>query len=1100
MASYSLKTANLTNSTINAYLGIDSGSTTTKIVVLDGNERMLFSYYQNNNGNPTNAVKNGLNLLKEKCLRNGTILNICGSCSTGYGEDLIKAALRLDFGIVETVAHYMAAKRLDPNVSFILDIGGQDMKAIFVDNGVITRIEVNEACSSGCGSFISTFATSLNYEIGDFAQAACFAGSPCDLGTRCTVFMNSKVKQVLREGTSVDNIAAGLSYSVVRNCLYKVLQLKDPALLGDRIVVQGGTMRNDSIVRAFEIMTGKNVSRSDCPELMGALGCAYYAKYSATGKAMSLDEMLSQSSYTTRMVKCHGCSNNCAVTQFRFANNNLYYSGNRCEKVFTNRGKTESRCLNAYKKKLSLLFDRGVTLRSPSLTIGIPRSLNMYEEYPFWHALFTECNIDVKLSAESDYTHYEKSVGQVMSDNICLPAKVVHSHIDNLVGQGVDRIFMPFVVYEKQMSGMQNSYNCPIVSGYSQIIRTTDTGGIPVDTPTISFKDNSSLYLQCKEYLYSIGISPKLVRKAFKAAIVAQETYESDIIRCNENILEEARQHGDLIVMLAGRPYHSDMMIQHKVSDMIAAQGVCVITDDYVRDKNIIHPKHTEYLSQWSFPNHIFKVAQWAAQQRDDVQFMQLTSFGCGPDAFIIDEIRSILRNGSKNCTILKIDDVNNIGSLKLRVRSLVESLDLKRTTTKAYIKSATSALPAYTKKQSDKTIIVPFFTPFISPLVPAIFSLAGYRAESLPISDNESEYWGLKYSNNEICYPATLIIGDILKAFKSDKYNPDETCVAMTQTGGQCRASNYMPLIRKALIESGYNNTSVISVSTGSGLKNNQPGFKVNWIKLLPIVIATILYTDTIARFYYSSVVREIKPGAADSLRNKYISVAKSIIERNKPDELYSELENAANEFNSICDNCNPPKVGVVGEIFLKYHPFANKQTLDWLVKNGIEVVYPALSDFFLQGLVNISEQKKGHLAHWCLPDFIYGLLVRKTKTIVGKANEIGRKFRYFIPFDDISDKARLAKEAISLSARFGEGWLIAGEISSLARQGIRHFVSLQPFGCIANHIVQKGIENRLKSLYPQINILSLDFDSSVSEVNISNRLLLFINNINDR
>lgn len=1100
MESYNIERAELTNNTVNAYLGIDSGSTTTKIVVIDDEGKMLFSHYHNNNGDPVNAVKSGLNLLLEKCREKGTTLNIKGSCSTGYGEDLVKAAFRIDYGIVETMAHYMAAKRLDSNVTFILDIGGQDMKAIFVDNGVITRIEVNEACSSGCGSFISTFASSLNYDIEDFAHAACFADSPCDLGTRCTVFMNSKVKQVLREGTSVDNIAAGLTYSVVRNCLYKVLQLKDTAVLGDRIVVQGGTMRNDSVVRAFEIMTGKNVSRSNCPELMGALGCAYYAKDARKDSYTSLEDMLSQTSVTTRIVHCHGCSNNCAITQFRFANNNIYYSGNRCEKVFTNKGKSGSHCLNAYEIKLSLLFDRGITLQSPLLTIGIPKCLNMYEEYPFWHTLFTECNIDVKLSADSEYKHYERCVNKVMSDNICMPAKVVHSHIDYLVGIGVDRIFMPFVVYEKQMAGMQNSYNCPVVSGYSQVIRSAKTDGIPVDSPTISFKDNKSLYLQCKEYLCSLGVSPKVVRNAFKAAVVAQESYERDIISCNENIYEEAQKHGELIVMLAGRPYHSDMLIQHKVSDMIAAQGVCVITDDYVRNKDFDKQKRTEYLSQWSFPNHIFKAAQWVAQQPDNVQFMQLTSFGCGPDAFIVDEIRSILSDGLKNCTILKIDDVNNIGSLKLRVRSLVESLSIKKSTVKKPAAPIVPELPAYTKEQTGKTIIFPFFTPFMSPLIPDVFSLAGYRAESLPMSDNESEYWGLKYSNNEICYPATLVVGDIVKAFKSGKYDPDNTCVAMTQTGGQCRASNYLSLIRKALIENGYNNTPTISISIGSGLKNNQPSFKVNWIKLLPVVAKVVLYADTIARFYYSSVVRENEPGAADRLRDKYITAAKQIIANNQPDELYNELEKAANEFNCICKDVALPKVGIVGEIFLKYHPFAQKQTTDWLVKNGIEVVYPALSDFFLQGLVNIKEQKKEHLTRQLLPDFVYNLLVGKTRKIVDKVNQIGHKFRYFIPFDDIFDKAELARNAISLSARFGEGWLIAGEISSLAEQGVRHFISLQPFGCIANHIVQKGIENKLKSLYPQINILSLDFDSSVSEVNISNRLFLFINNINDR
>lgn len=1095
-SSLSIKSTALRPGKTKVYIGIDSGSTTTKIVVLDEAGGMLFSYYANNNGNPIDAVKTGLNQLLEKCRENGAELTVCGSCSTGYGEDLIKAAFRMDFGIVETMAHYMAAKRIYPDVSFILDIGGQDMKAIFVEDGVINRIEVNEACSSGCGSFISTFAHSLGYEIGDFASAACFAPTPCDLGTRCTVFMNSKVKQVLREGTSVANIAAGLTYSVVRNCLYKVLQLKDPTELGNRIVVQGGTMRNDSVVRAFELLTGKEVGRSDFPELMGAVGCAYHAMNSGIQSAVSLSEMLDRTNCRTDNLTCHGCQNNCVVTRFRFDNNNVYYSGNRCEKAFSNKGKAVKHGQNAYERKRQLLFERSAELSQPSLTIGIPRCLNIFEDYPFLHTLLTECNIAVTLSDESNFTRYEKCAGKVMSDNICLPAKVVHSHIENLITSGVDRIFMPFVIYEKPDGNMQNSFNCPIVSGYSQVIRSVQSSDIPIDSPTFSFKDNRSLYQQCSAYLHSLGVGKKTINAAFEKALESQEMFEREVTAHNAAILDEARANGCLVIMLAGRPYHADTMIQHKVADMVSAQGAYVITDDYVRDKNISWTGKAEYLTQWSFPNRIFKAAQWVAQQPDDIQFMQLTSFGCGPDAFMIDEIRGILNQGHKNCTVLKIDDVNNIGSLRLRVRSLVESLRIRKTKP-AQIETSGKKLPPFTAEQRGKTIIVPFFTPFVSPVIPDIFSLAGYNVESLPMSDAESEYWGLKYSNNEICYPATLIVGDIIKAFKSGGYNPSQTCVAMTQTGGQCRASNYMSLIRKALVENGYTDTPVISVSSGSGLKNEQPGFRINWMKILPLAVATLLYTDVIARFYYSSVVREKIKGLADGLRDKYLNLAKSAIKDNNPGKLYAMIENAAAEFDGICEDKDAQKVGIVGEIFLKYHPFAQRNTTRWLVDNGLEVVYPALTDFFMQGLVNMAEGKKEHISHRHLPTFIISFLRDLCRRYINKVNEAGTKFRYFIPLDDIFEKADVAKNAISLSARFGEGWLIAGEIGTLAQHGVRHFISLQPFGCIANHIVQKGIENRLKALYPQINILTLDFDSSVSEVNISNRLLLFINNI---
>lgn len=1098
MSQHSIERASLPEGTATVFLGIDSGSTTTKLVVLDTKGRMLFSRYRNNNGNPVKTVEEGLQELSEQCRTHGTTLQIAGSCSTGYGEDLIKAAFSLNTGIVETMAHYMAAKNMEARVSFVLDIGGQDMKAIFADNGAINRIEVNEACSSGCGSFISTFAQSLNCTIEDFTHAACLASSPCDLGTRCTVFMNSKVKQVLREGASVADIAAGLSYSVVKNCLYKVLRLKDTSALGDHIVVQGGTMRNDSVVRALEKLTGKRVLRCDCPELMGALGCALYAMQVQAAAPMSLEQMLSKAAYTASTLHCHGCENQCAITRYRFGNGNSYFSGNRCEKVFTSTGNKREHGTNVYEKKRSLLFDRQKELPHPRMVIGIPRCLNIYEEYPFWHTLLTECNLQVRLSEVYNFTHYEQSAGKVMSDNICFPAKLAHSHIDDLLGQDVDRIFMPFVVYEKKDHGMQNSYNCPIVSGYSQVVKSVQAGDIPIDSPTFSFKDKASLCRQCEEYLGGLGVPSSVVRRAVKKAYDAQGRYEQEMAKYNESVLAEARSKGRLAIMLAGRPYHADTLIQHKVSDMIAAQGAYVLTDDLVRGKDI-SLNDVKYLSQWSYPNRIMKAAAWTAQEKEDVQYMQLTSFGCGPDAFMIDEVQALLRRHGKNLTLLKIDDVNNIGSLKLRVRSLIESL---RTKTQAVEKpkSSTDSLPPFTERHSGWKIIVPFFTPFISPLIPSLMKLTGYDVENLPMSDNASCDWGLKYSNNEICYPATLVVGDIIKAFKSGAYNPDTTCVAMVQTGGQCRASNYIQLIRKALIEDGYTNTPVVSVTFGSGIKNEQPGFKINWLKILPVTLVSILYSDCIAKFYYASVVREKTPGQADNLRDLYLGAARGAIERNRPDELYNYLSLAVADFNRICRDEEHPKVGIVGEIFLKFNPFAQRHVVDWLVAQGIEVVYPTLADFFIHGFVNAKNKKVSHVGNKYLPDFVIDFLYKKVRKHLDKINAYGNKFRYFIPFDNIFEKAKLARDAISLSAQFGEGWMIAGEIATFARQGISHVVSLQPFGCIANHIIEKGIENRLKSLYPQLNILSLDFDSSVSDVNIANRLLLFINNLQNK
>lgn len=668
----------------------------------------------------------------------------------------------------------------------------------------------------------------------------------------------------------------------------------------------------------------------------------------------------------------------------------------------------------------------------------------MYEEYPFWHSLFTECGIRVCLSDASTFNKYEKAANMVMSDNICFPAKLVHSHIQNLIEYKVDRIFMPFVIFEEIDKQQQNSYNCPIVSGYSQVIKNVQTDNLPIDHPAITFKDTGLLYKQCRDYLSTLGVQEQVVKKAFDHALKAQDAFEKELIAYNRQIVEEGNKKQKLIILLAGRPYHSDPLVQHKISNMISAMGVYVITDDIVRHQDI--PLKEQY---------------------------------------------------NKNLTLLKIDDVSNTGSIKLRVRSLVESLHISLQQAEERQVQKPLSLPLFTKKDRKKKIIAPFFTPFISPLIPSIFKVAGYEMETLPISDECSCDWGLKYSNNEVCYPATLIVGDIVKAFKEGRYDPDNTCVAITQTGGQCRASNYISLIKKALIENGYTHTPILSIAFGSGIDNQQPGFKVNWLKVLPIALAAVLYSDCIAKFYYAAVVREKKPGQAAKLKDMYLEAAKPLILKNRPEDLLSYLSLAADEFNQICQQKSRPKVGVVGEIFLKFNPFAQKDITTWLIDRGIEVVPPLMTDFFMQSFVNMKVNQDSHIKKKYIPDFAIDWLYEKVQKQIDKINKIGKAFLYFQPFENIYEKAEKAKQVISLNTQFGEGWLIAGEMSSFASQGINHVISLQPFGCIANHIVEKGIEKRIKSVYPQINILSLDFDSSVSDVNITNRLLLFVDNI---
>lgn len=1077
------------------FIGIDSGSTTTKIVVTGEDDSILFSYYRPNGGHAIETVAEGLNLLKEECAKHNAILNIKGSCSTGYGEDLIKAAFQLNSGIVETIAHYVAAHYLNKDVSFILDIGGQDMKAIFVNNGVIDRIEINEACSSGCGSFIETFANTLGYTAHDFSQAACKSSHPCDLGSRCTVFMNSKVKQVLREGATVDDIAAGLAYSVMKNCLYKVLKLKDISELGKNIVVQGGTMRNDAVVRALELLTGTQVIRCDEPELMGAFGCALYARMHC-GASVSLDDIISKANYTTHTLHCKGCDNQCQVFRYRFDNGKSYYSGNRCEKVFTN-GKKDEAGENAYQYKNRLLFSRNNReVENPVMTIGIPRSLNMYEDYPFWHTLFSECGIRVCLSDKSNYGKYEQNARMVMSDNICFPAKLVHAHVQDLINRKVDRIFLPFVIFERK-EGAQNSYNCPIVTGYSEVIKSVQAEGIPIDSPSISLKDRELLYKQCSTYLKGLGIGEQIIKKAFVKAENEQDAFRHSLAEYNRQLFEEARRKKHQIVLLAGRPYHTDMLIQHKISDMIAEMGIDVITDDIVREDHLaLNDVH--FLAQWSYPNRILKAAKWCAEQGNDVQFIELTSFGCGPDAFLTDEVRDVLIRKGKTFTLLKLDDISNVGSMKLRIRSLTESIKLFHEAEKQK-KTVTEPVPVMVTEKDlhRKKILIPFFTPFVSPLIPAIMRVAGYDVENLALSNTESCEWGLKYANNEVCYPATLIVGDVIKAFKSGRYDSANTIVAMTQTGGQCRASNYVPLIKKALEEAGYPTVPVVSLTFGDSLENGQPGFKMNWMKILPIAIRSILFSDCIAKFYYAAAVREKEPGQARELKDMFLKKAETLILANKTKELWDDLALATRQFNDICRDENAPRVGVVGEIFLKFNPFAQKNIIEWLIGKGIEVVPSVLADFFMQSFVNRKVRVDTCIEKDAIPEFVYKFAYKLVKKQIAKANKIGMNFRYFIPFRDIFDEAADAQKVITLNAQFGEGWLLPAEIMSYARHGIYNVISLQPFGCIANHIVSKGIEKRIKGLYPEMNILSLDFDSGVSDVNITNRLLLFIDHL---
>lgn len=622
----------------------------------------------------------------------------------------------------------------------------------------------------------------------------------------------------------------------------------------------------------------------------------------------------------------------------------------------------------------------------------------------------------------------------------------------------------------------------------------------PLDTPIINFANQRLLGRQIVDYLKTLGVKEKKAKEALAQALMAQNEFARQIRQKAEDIYETGREAGRLTLLLAGRPYHTDPLIQHKLSEMIASLGVDVISDDIVRGNTETSAGDTYLVKQWAFMNRIIKSGQWAADQDDRLHFVEMTSFGCGPDAFIQDEVRDILQRHSKPFTLLKIDDVSNIGSLKLRVRSLVESLNNKMRTAQRQETARLEQTRTFRTRDAGRKILAPYMTEYLTPIIHPVLKLIGYDVEVLPMSDEKSAELGLKYANNEICYPATLIIGDIIKALQSGKYDLNNTAVVMSQTGGQCRATSYAGLIKRAMVANGFREVPLLTlgVTATAGEGNEQEGFKVPWLKYSNIIVTAILYGDAISEMYHATIVRERQPGLALALRNKYMEAVDGPILRNDAKGLVRLIAQAAEEFNNAATDKEVPQVGIVGEIFLKFNPFSHQFLEKYIISKGIEVVPPLLAPFFLQEFVNVEVQKHLRLSCSHVPDFVVrGAYQTLIGTRIRRINKAAGKFRYFRPFSNIYDDAKEVDGIVSLAAQFGEGWLLPADIIGYLRDGITNVISLQPFGCIANHVVSKGIEKRLHEKFPELNLVSLDFDSGVSAVNVTNRLLLFLDSI---
>ena len=1258
-----VETADLASYEGTAFLGIDAGSTTFKAVLISDDGKILWSHYVSNKGDVLGCARTALAKLYGEMPAGVTIGH---STVTGYGEGLLLQALQVDSGEIETVAHLRGAREMLPNVEFILDIGGQDMKCLRVKDGVIDHIMLNEACSSGCGSFIESFASGLGLEVSEFAETAIAAEHPVDLGSRCTVFMNSRVKQAQKEGATVGDIAAGLAISVIKNALFKVIKIRDPHDVGEHVIVQGGTFLNDAVLRSFEQLAGVDAVRPNIAGNMGAYGAALLARDrvedGVRSSILSLEE-LNALNPTHRTVRCQKCSNHCLLTINDFGKDSSgkhrrFITGNRCEK---GAGVVDEKVdvPNLFDYKSHRLFDyEPLALENaPRGTVGIPRALNMYENYPFWFTFFTKLGFRVILSDQSTKKTYEAGIESMPSESVCYPAKLSHGHVMNLLEKHPDFIWMPCAKWERQEDeGAGNHYNCPIVASYSEALRLNvddlrEPGAPPFLNPWLPYdkKDHlkKRLYYELSDnFKQVIGKRAAVPTKAEIDAAVEEAwaedaAFKQDMRKKGEETLawmEETGTHG---IVLAGRPYHNDPEINHAIPELLTSFGLAVLTEDSIAHLGTLE-RPIRVVDQWMYHTRLYASAKVATQRRD-LDLIQLNSFGCGLDALTTDQVQEILEAAGKVYTVLKIDEVSNLGAARIRVRSLLAALrdqqeeedearraaalerscpavaaaeqtianmdeaiasfeqareertgatlanaaaevanrmaytsraDEEPELLKGDSTASATAAPASAKRgqevevfekknilknvasrvgvESDKagsektdekpemldslskiasegvhrksvhragldekalstefprveftkemkdagyTILAPQMAPYHFELLVPIFRAYGYNLELLPSVDHGAVDAGLKYVNNDICYPSILVTGQIMEAVTSGRYDTDHLAVLITQTGGGCRATNYIALIRKALKSAGLGHVPVISLALQSGLDEHNSGWDVT-VPMLKQAVYALSYGDLLMMALYRTRPYETVEGDAQRRFDKWMAVCKQQVgEGTNRREFGKTCRAIVDEFDNmpLKGEGTKPRVGVVGEILVKFHPTANNQVVDVIEREGCEAVVPGLVEFFLFGIVGRIFQKdplgrssKGALgAHGILR-----LLATMRKPMI---DALAKSKRFEEP-TDIFKLGEYAEEILSTCNSMGEGWLLTAEMIELIRTGTPNVVCAQPFACLPNHVVGKSVIKELRRRYPMSNIVAVDYDPGASEVNQLNRIKLMI------
>ena len=1087
------------------YLGIDAGSTTTKVVLIDKDGALLYSLYGSNEGNPLQSVMKMLKKLYSE-LPEKAVIRYSGV--TGYGEKLIQTALNVDLNEIETIAHYTAAKTFEPDVTSIVDIGGQDMKYIRMKNGSIDNIMLNEACSSGCGSFIETFAKSLNLEISEFVNEAINAKRPVDLGSRCTVFMNSKIKQAQKEGYSVGDISSGLSYSVIKNAIQKVMKVRDVETLGDHIVVQGGTFYNDAVLRAFELIVGKNVVRPDIAGLMGAYGMAllskeqYESNLDMEYKSTLLNsEQIDNLEIKVTYARCNNCENHCKLTINKFSNGQIHVSGNRCEKGAGIVLKSKP-LPNLVQYKFNRLFDYKPLEEQFATrgTIGIPRVLNMYEDYPFWFTFLTSLGFRVIISEKTTRKTYEKGMESMPSESVCYPAKLSHGHIESLLEQGIKTIFYPCMPYSrKEYEKADNHYNCPIVISYSEVLKNNVEGlrdpSIKFINPFLPFdkKNLVKKILELDEFK-EYNFTKAELNEAVDKAEAEYQKFKKDIRDKGLETVQYLEENNLKGIVLAGRPYHIDPEVNHGIDTLITSLGLSVLTEDSISDKTEAK-RPIRVVDQWVYHARLYAAADYVGKH-DCLELVQLNSFGCGVDAVTTDQVEEILSSYNKMYTLIKIDEVNNLGAIRIRIRSLLASMKKREKEQNEEKASGDYGIKKkiFTKEmKKDYTILMPQMAPIHFELLEAAVQQSGYKVKLLKECTPHTVETGLKYVNNDACYPSILVTGQMIEALQSGEYDLNKTALIMSQTGGGCRATNYIGFIRKALKDAGFANVPVISFNI-VGMEK-MPGFKIT-IPLMERLLKTVVYGDLLQKMLTKNRAYEKNKGETEKLYNEWMEKCKKLLQKSSNKEFKQSIYDIVNDFEKIelDTSVEKPKVGIVGEVLIKYHPFGNNFAANLLEQEGAEVILP---DFM--GFVKFMATHK--------ITFNNLLNTNKTSSKIMKAAiklidilekdvriALANSKKNYLPPCDIWHLEQKVKDVLSIGNQTGEGWFLTAEMIEYIENDIPNILCVQPFACLPNHVVGKGVIKTIRNMYPEANISPVDYDPGASEANQANRIKLLM------